>query len=112
MKKTRIDTEVCVREIAEICGVTRQMAGRWVQAGEIAGSRLVAGKLWVAPRSKVLAHARRRRRLAEAARPKVVAKVGFALVVEGVNESLKRLGRDINASIGPITIAAKRPVRT
>lgn len=46
--------EVALSEIATLLGCCRLTAYIRVRAGEIPGSRLVAGKLWVAPRSSVL----------------------------------------------------------
>jgi predicted DNA-binding transcriptional regulator AlpA len=102
MKKKRIDPEVGMPEIAAICGVSRQMAWRWVLTGEIPGGRLVAGRVWVAPRSKVLAHARKRARLAAAARP--VPKAGVAGAVEVIKRSMKRVSADMNAAFASVRI--------
>lgn len=54
MKKERTDA-VGIREIARILGVARQTAYIYVKTGDIPGGEFVAGKLWVAPRSEVLA---------------------------------------------------------
>lgn len=52
--------------MAAVLGVTKQTAWRLVQSGEIR-ARLVAGQLWVAKKSVVVAYARKRQRAAEAA---------------------------------------------
>jgi hypothetical protein len=48
------DDEVGLTEIASLLGRCRQTAYLKIRTGEIDGGRLVAGRLWVAPRQSVL----------------------------------------------------------
>lgn len=43
-----------ITEVAELLGCCRMTAYIRIRAGEIPGSRLIAGRLWVAPREQVL----------------------------------------------------------
>lgn len=52
-------SEIPLTEIAQILGCCKTSAWTWAQSGKIKGARLVAGRLWVAPRSSVLALKRR-----------------------------------------------------
>lgn len=54
MTRQDVTDEIALSEIATLLGCCRLTAYIRVRSGEIPGSRLVAGKLWVAPRSEVI----------------------------------------------------------